>query len=123
MKKVIILSVVVCMSCVGLLFSLDRGYPQEENGGDIILSKAVRGVYFGHKEHEDFSWDDCHEGIFALEAGAAEASGEFIMKLMEEGETCGACHDGETAFSVKEHCTKCHIGVLGVERLRHSVTE
>ena len=118
MKRIIILSMVVCMCCVCLLLFLDRGFSEEENGGDIIFSKPVKGVYFSHKEHEGFSCEDCHEGIFELEAGAAEATGEFTMKRMEEGETCGACHEGDTAFSVKGFCTKCHIGVLGVERLR-----
>ena len=121
MKKLLLtFTVVFCLSSIGL-FSLGKGYPQDENGGDIIFSKPVKGVYFSHKEHRDFSCEDCHEDIFAEEAGAAEASGNFTMKLMEEGETCGACHDGDTAFSVKESCTKCHIGVLGVKRLREKM--
>jgi c(7)-type cytochrome triheme protein len=123
MKKGIVLSIVLSMSCAGLFFLMDRGYSEEGNGGTIIFSKPVKGVYFSHKEHEDFSCEDCHEGIFELEAGAAEASGNFTMKRMEEGETCGACHDGDTAFTVKGFCTKCHIGVLGVKRLKSSTTE
>ena len=118
MKRIIVLSMAVCMSCFCLLLFLDNGFSEEEDGGVIIFSKPVKGVYFSHKEHEGFSCDDCHEGIFALEAGTAEATGNFTMKLMEEGETCGACHDGDTAFSVKGSCTECHIGVLGVKRLR-----
>jgi c(7)-type cytochrome triheme protein len=117
-KRGIIFGVVLCMSSGVLLLSLGGGYSQEENGGVIIFSRPVKGVYFSHQEHEDFSCEDCHEGIFELEAGAAEASGRFTMNLMEEGETCGACHDGEAAFSVKGSCTTCHIGVLGVERLK-----
>jgi len=119
MRKGIIVSIILCVGCMGLLFFQNRAHPEEEeNGGLIIFSKPVKGVYFSHKEHADFSCEDCHEGIFALEVGVAEASGHFTMRLMEEGETCGACHDGDTAFSVKESCTKCHIGVLGVKRLR-----
>jgi len=30
------------------------------------------------------------------------------MKAMESGKSCGACHDGKTAFSVKGDCAKCH---------------
>ena len=48
MKTIVILGMVVCMSCVGLLLFLDRGFPEDENGGDIIFSKPVRGVYFSH---------------------------------------------------------------------------
>jgi len=118
MKKLFLpCAIILCLGSIGL-FPLDKGYPQDEDGGVIIFSKPVKGVYFSHKEHKDFSCKDCHEDIFAEEAGAAEASGNFTMKLMEKGETCGTCHDGETAFSVKESCTKCHIGVLGINRLR-----
>ena len=30
------------------------------------------------------------------------------MKKMEAGESCGACHDGDTAFGVSEDCITCH---------------
>jgi c(7)-type cytochrome triheme protein len=30
------------------------------------------------------------------------------MKDMEQGKSCGACHDGKGAFSVKGDCAKCH---------------
>jgi c(7)-type cytochrome triheme protein len=121
MKKLFLTFIVVLyLSSIGF-FSLGKGYSQDENGGVIIFSKPVKGVYFSHKEHKDLSCEDCHEDIFAEEAGVAEAGGNFTMKLMEEGETCGACHDGETAFSVKESCTKCHIGVLGINRLKEQL--
>jgi c(7)-type cytochrome triheme protein len=30
------------------------------------------------------------------------------MKAMEQGKSCGACHNGKVAFSVKENCESCH---------------
>jgi c(7)-type cytochrome triheme protein len=30
------------------------------------------------------------------------------MAQMESGNSCGACHDGKTAFSVKANCGRCH---------------
>jgi c(7)-type cytochrome triheme protein len=30
------------------------------------------------------------------------------MDEMEKGKSCGACHDGKTAFTVKENCDTCH---------------
>jgi c(7)-type cytochrome triheme protein len=30
------------------------------------------------------------------------------MPDMESGKSCGACHDGQEAFSVKKDCDKCH---------------
>jgi c(7)-type cytochrome triheme protein len=33
------------------------------------------------------------------------------MAAMGEGKLCGACHDGKTAFTVKDqaNCSKCHV--------------
>jgi c(7)-type cytochrome triheme protein len=30
------------------------------------------------------------------------------MEAMESGKSCGACHDGDTAFGVAEDCESCH---------------
>ncbi len=30
------------------------------------------------------------------------------MKQMQQGKSCGACHNGKKAFSVKGDCVKCH---------------
>lgn len=30
------------------------------------------------------------------------------MAGMETQKSCGACHDGKSAFTVKENCEKCH---------------
>jgi c(7)-type cytochrome triheme protein len=30
------------------------------------------------------------------------------MTEMEGGRSCGACHDGNTAFTVGENCETCH---------------
>jgi len=32
----------------------------------------------------------------------------MTMEQMSAGESCGACHDGSTAFSVDESCDTCH---------------
>ncbi len=46
----------------------------------------------------------CHPDEYSMRAG------ETVMTMdeMQAGETCGACHDGTTAFGVME-CTRCHI--------------
>ena len=40
------------------------------------------------------------------------------MASLYEGNYCGACHDGDTAFASNTRCTACHIGVNGYERLK-----
>jgi len=53
-----------------------------------------------------FSCDTCHPDTFKAVKGANTAS----MAEMEKGASCGACHNGSTAFSVKDEntCGSCH---------------
>ena len=89
----------------------------EDSGGLIIFDKPVAGVVFDHQKHSDMDCSDCHDDIFPQSAGETAETKDFSMKAMEEGETCGACHDGESAFSVKKHCIKCHIGKMNVDKI------
>lgn len=64
-------------------------------------------VIFSHKFHlglGSFGCSDCHNALFR----AAKGNPHVSMAQMEKGASCGACHDGKTAFTVKENCTKCH---------------
>ena len=61
---------------------------------------------FPHKVHLSvYTCSDCHNKIFIAKSGK---NPHVTMKQMEQGKSCGACHDGSTAFSVKADCTKCH---------------
>lgn len=47
----------------------------------------------------------CHPRLFVMKAGANEVT----MQKMREGEACGACHNGRTAFKVDfRSCSRCH---------------
>lgn len=60
---------------------------------------------FSHKFHTGmYKCTDCHNSIFAT----GKAAKRYKMADMEQGRSCGACHDAKTAFSVKENCEKCH---------------
>ena len=74
--------------------------------GDILFKDKDAGdVTFPHSSHiEMFSCDECHPDLFKAERGANKAT----MEDMENGEFCGACHDGDTAFNVAEDCDSCH---------------
>lgn len=120
MKKFLILFCFI--AAVGFFLTASARCAEKKDGGPIIFTKPVRGVVFFHKDHRDLDCSDCHPDIFKMKKGTAE-KGDFTMKSMEKGETCGACHDGDTAFSVKSNCTRCHIGVTGVKRLLHQLNK
>lgn len=62
-------------------------------------------VTFSHNFHLGmYGCSDCHNKIFKPGPGNPHVS----MGQMEQGQSCGACHEGKTAFTVKENCTKCH---------------
>lgn len=74
---------------------------------ELLSFKSKNGTvvgYFSHEFHTAvYSCNDCHTKLFPY--GNAKRT---TMKLMEVGTSCGACHDGKTAFSTKGDCLKCH---------------
>ena len=75
--------------------------------GDIVYETDAGKATFSHEVHTAaFSCDACHPATFKAQKGANKAS----MAEMEKGASCGACHDGSTAFSVKDEntCGSCH---------------
>lgn len=71
----------------------------------IIVSKfgSMPAVRFPHRAHT--LWLDCsncHEKLFASQAGA----NRFSMQKILDGEQCGVCH-GAVAFPLTE-CNRCH---------------
>ena len=69
---------------------------KEEDAGNVLFSHDVHTSMFGCGE--------CHPDLFIPGPGNRRAT----MEQMEAGESCGACHDGGTAFSVAEDCEACH---------------
>ena len=48
----------------------------------------------------------CHTALFEMQQGANEVT----MDRINDGEFCGACHDGKTAFNVEfQTCGRCHV--------------
>ncbi len=77
----------------------------------VVFEVPVAGVNFSHKVHTmdaGLDCDSCHDEVFQMEAGAAGAEGDFTMKAFTEGKYCGACHDGDTAFTTSGTCAACH---------------
>jgi c(7)-type cytochrome triheme protein len=67
--------------------------------------KDAGNVLFSHTFHTGmYSCAECHPHLYSPGNGNATVS----MAGMEAQKSCGACHDGKTAFTVKENCEKCH---------------
>ena len=76
-------------------------------GGDIHMASKGGDVRFSHEAHvvgAGLGCQECHPKLFTNPKQHKAAT----MKAMEGGASCGSCHDGKTAFSVKDNCAKCH---------------
>ncbi len=113
---------VVFFVASGQVVASEEEYDEDTYGpaDPIIWTKPVKSVIFTHKLHTmeaGLECDSCHDDIFEMEAGAAEANDDFTMQSLDDGKYCGGCHDGDTAFASNTRCTTCHIGVKGHKRL------
>lgn len=91
----------------------------DDSGGDIHYDQPVVGVLFSHASHVEeagLDCDSCHDDLFSMEARAVQQEPDFNMLALSEGRYCGACHDGEMAFSSSTRCASCHEGAIGFRR-------
>ena len=84
----------------------------EAEYGDVIINEfsddaGMRPVVFPHWFHRiRFRCKVCHGDLgFAFKAGGNEIN---MVKIID-GQYCGACHDGDVAWSI-ENCELCHSG-------------
>ena len=68
-------------------------------------------VTFNHASHVDESapsCTSCHPKAFRILKAGATADGKPITHAaMEQGQSCGACHNGKKSFGFDD-CTLCH---------------
>jgi c(7)-type cytochrome triheme protein len=73
--------------------------------GVITFNTDGGEVKFSHDFHLGmYKCPDCHTKIFPFKSGVQHVG----MGGMEQGKSCGACHNGKDAFSAKGDCEKCH---------------
>lgn len=72
---------------------------------DIAFKISETGpVVFSHNKHlKDMQCNACHEKLY----NAGPNNKRVSMAEMDKGKSCGACHNGKTAFSVNK-CGECH---------------
>lgn len=76
-------------------------------GGDVTLRNKGGNVIFSHDAHVagmGLKCTQCHDKLYTN----ARQHKKVSMKEMQKGKSCGACHNGKSAFSVKGDCAKCH---------------
>ena len=92
--------------------------------GDVLMNNfsdaaGMRPVVFPHWFHRiRFRCKVCHADLgFEMKAGGNQIN---MLKIID-GEYCGACHNGEVAWSV-ENCDVCHTGKPGQATQVHQST-
>jgi c(7)-type cytochrome triheme protein len=92
--------------------------------GDVLINNysdeaGMRPVVFPHWFHRiRFRCKVCHADLgFKMQAGGNQID---MLKIID-GEYCGACHNGEVAWSV-ENCDVCHTGKAGLPTQVHQST-
>ncbi|OGS92252.1 MAG: hypothetical protein A2Z95_01195 [Gallionellales bacterium GWA2_60_18] len=92
--------------------------------GDVVINNyadgaGMRPVVFPHWFHRlRFRCKVCHADLgFKFKAGG----NEITMVKIIDGEFCGACHNGDVAWSV-ENCNLCHSGKPGTPTQVHEST-
>ena len=92
--------------------------------GDVVINNyadaaGIRPAVFPHWFHRiRFRCKVCHADLgFEFKAGG----NKITMAKIIDGQFCGACHNGEIAWSV-ENCSMCHSGIPGTPTHFHGST-
>jgi c(7)-type cytochrome triheme protein len=105
--------------CAGLLATDARA-----EYGDVVINNysdksGMRPVVFPHWFHRiRYRCKVCHADLgFKFKAGGNEIN---MVKVID-GQFCGACHNGEVAWSI-ENCNMCHSAKPGTPTQVHEST-
>ena len=80
--------------------------------GDVTFERRTAGVddippaVFPHWVHRmQFKCAACHDDLFKMKAGSSKVT----MDAIQDGRSCGVCHDGKAAFESNfDTCPRCH---------------
>ena len=100
MKRIIVSAACLSLLVAGSAFA-------KVGGGDVAIKYKKGEVVFSHDNHVNgmaLDCTKCHDRLYT--SGAQHKT--VTMKEMQKGKSCGACHNGKTAFTVKGNCKNCH---------------
>ncbi len=98
MKKLIVLVVmIISIALVGSAMAIPKGK-------SATYDTKMGAVTFSGDTHAaaGLKCNNCHSGIFPMKPGSAFAAPH------KNDASCGACHNGDKAFSAKKDCKMCH---------------
>ena len=109
-KSMLALAVVAGMIAIFGAIVVQKVWAQAKGPADFEFPDGAQGkVTFSHEKHlgQNMKCTDCHTKLFKMAKGQRSS---LKMADMNNGQACGACHDGTKAFSVKDaaSCEKCH---------------
>jgi c(7)-type cytochrome triheme protein len=115
----------IALLCAAAAFALALpSPPAQAEYGDVVMNNfsdkaGMRPVVFPHWFHRvRFRCKVCHADLgFEFKAGGNQID---MLKIID-GQFCGACHNGELAWSV-ENCNLCHSAKPGTPTLVHEST-
>jgi c(7)-type cytochrome triheme protein len=112
------------LSLVAALLLLVFPPPAPAEYGDVVINNysdaaGMRPVVFPHWFHRvRFRCKVCHADLgFQFKAGGNQVN---MLKIID-GQFCGACHNGELAWSV-ENCNLCHSALPNTPTQVHEST-
>jgi c(7)-type cytochrome triheme protein len=118
-KKLLLAVMSIVMAFVFACFETARA-----EYGDVLMNEfsdeaGMRPVVFPHWFHRiRFRCKVCHGDLgFKFEAGG---NGINMLSIID-GQYCGACHDGDVAWSI-ENCDLCHSGIPNTPTQVHHST-
>jgi len=104
MKKMvlIVLLLFIMFSLKSILFAVpaDKTITWEGGGQGQVIFEGAEHAEKGYK------CDSCHPSLFQMKKGEAK----ITLSSHTNGQYCGACHNGKTAFSTDnpKKCHECH---------------
>jgi c(7)-type cytochrome triheme protein len=108
----------------GIVLALAGAPDASAEYGDVVMNSysdksGMRPVVFPHWFHRiRYRCKVCHADLgFKFKAGGNDIN---MVKIID-GQFCGACHNGEIAWSV-ENCNMCHSGKPGTPTQVHEST-
>jgi len=118
----LVLLLLACVFGVTMFTAIDNEAQAEY--GDVVINNysdaaGMRPAVFPHWFHRiRFRCKVCHGDLgFQFKAGG----NDITMLKIFDGQFCGACHNGQIAWSV-ENCTLCHSGKPGTKTQVHNST-
>ncbi len=77
----------------------------EREGGDAATESILPAVFPHWVHRARYRCYVCHPKPFEMQQGA----NAITMQAIQNGELCGACHNGRIAFDVDfQSCARCH---------------